>query len=60
MDLPTITAGLVILAVVLAALNFFLGAAIEAKKRPCPYCRKNVSREATVCPYCQSDLAASK
>lgn len=24
--------------------------------RECPYCKKNIKKDATVCPYCQRDV----
>ncbi|MDY6861957.1 MAG: zinc ribbon domain-containing protein [Thermodesulfobacteriota bacterium] len=28
----------------------------KEKYRECPYCKKNIKKDATVCPYCQKEV----
>ncbi len=32
---------------------------LEEVEKQCPFCKKNIDKEATKCPYCQSDLSVA-
>lgn len=51
-----------------AGMGFILGALLgpfgvlfallsQGNRKPCPYCKELIRKEATVCPHCQKDLS---
>ncbi len=51
---------LIIILIISIGIPFFLAYAEMKGKKPCPFCKEYINKEATKCPKCQSVLEEGK